>query len=83
MRQMTYTAEKWLLTIAEAQQRRERSEQLIAAIRESERQLAAEMAAEKIDMRDRMLALIRELRDTTQSRSTYERCVAIVGERAP
>jgi len=27
--------------------------------------------------------LLCELRDTTQSRSTYERCVAIVGERTP
>ena len=33
-----------------------------------------------LDRRQEKLALIRELRDTTQSRSTYDRCVAIVGE---
>lgn len=40
-------------------------------------------ADDTLDRRQEKLALIRELRDTTQSRSTYERCVAIVGERTP
>ncbi len=40
-------------------------------------------ADDTLDRRQEKLALIRELRDTTQSRSTYDRCVAIVGESAP
>lgn len=40
-------------------------------------------ASDTLDRRQEKLALIREFRDTTQSRSTYERCVAIVGERTP
>lgn len=46
------------------------------------RQLEAACKVEQPDTLDQeKLALIRELRDTTQSRSTYARCVAIVGER--
>ena len=40
-------------------------------------------ADDTLDRRQEKLDLIRELCDTTQSRSTYERCVAIVGERTP
>jgi hypothetical protein len=44
-------------------------------------QTAQTEQSDTLDRRQEKLALIRELRDTTQSRSTYERCVAIVGER--
>jgi hypothetical protein len=45
---------------------------------------AVHITAEQVDTLDRRqekLALIRELRDQTNSRATYDRCVAIVGER--